>query len=545
MMNRHSSSPGRPGGRRRAFTLVEMLVAIGAVALLAVGIAQIFSVTGRTVAAGRRLSNLSSYAGILERQFRSDLSAITRDGFLVIRHELANRAGNVGLTPEDASPRQRRIDEIEWFVNGRFTTNADPITPGRTAQSNAARIYYGHGLQRDPLDANYTQPVRIDDDNRAAMGFGQAPAAGRRNPNQYAANWILLRHVLLLQAPSSVTPDKPQGVATVNPDEFDNTAQIGMQPAAPDIFRLRAEAARLPGAQSLFRGSLRPLISSGAVDVAATDLARIRSVVLGGETRAPYRITNEFPLSGERPVDALTRMHEWMRNSLPADSDSGRRMRCEAAPPNLLGIGWGAPQDYQKSDQAMLAASNFMPRCTEFIVEWSFGQVQDDPAANDIGRVIWYGMDRDIDADADGNAEYRVRPYLHANSPQHMLIGVARNGGLFSHPVAKGLINARANGTANTDPLYAFFGYIDPLWQPPTTGNFYSTNTPALMTDTEGNNQYDAISGDALLFPDTMPWAWPRMIRITVTLADAEDASLEQTFQFIFSLPAQSGGSPL
>ncbi|MCW5766414.1 MAG: prepilin-type N-terminal cleavage/methylation domain-containing protein, partial [Phycisphaeraceae bacterium] len=90
---------------RRAFTLVEVLVAIGAVALLAVGIAQIFSVIGKTVGAGRRLSNLTTFANVLERRLRADVESITRDGFIVVRHDVAAGGAAIALSPTDASPR--------------------------------------------------------------------------------------------------------------------------------------------------------------------------------------------------------------------------------------------------------------------------------------------------------------------------------------------------------------------------------------------------------------------------------------------------------
>lgn len=542
-MNQHHNAIR--AGRARGFTLIEVLVAMGAVAMLAVGIAQIFSVTGKTVSAGRRLSNLSTYAGVLERQLRADLGSVTRDGFLMIRHDVANRGAPIGLTAVDPSPRARRVDELSFFASGQYTSQREPTLPGRNAQSTSARIYYGHGLQQDPTSATYTAPVTLSDNNSRAPGFGVAPTGGATNPNRYAANWILLRHVLLLQSPSNTMPDKNQGTLTVAANEIDNVVQVGLQPAVPDLFRTRAQAQRLPAAGSIYREAVRPATASGVVDVAATDLARIRAVVLGGEKTAPFAISNEYPPAGQNAFDAMVNMQLWMVDSLPADSDRGYRMRCEATPPNLLGIGWGNPQDYQKTDQAMLSASNFLPRCTEFIVEWSFGQVQADPTAGDVGRVLWYGMERDIDVNGDGTADYRVRPYSDNQSPMYFQVATARNGGLFQFGVQKFLINQRMLGNTTLDPLYSFFGYVDPLWTPPTSGNYFANNVSWLMTDVNRNGQYDLTQGDALLFPDTVPWAWPKMVRITVTLADPNDPKLEQTFQFIFTLPAQPGGSPL
>jgi hypothetical protein len=34
-----------------------------------------------------------------------------------------------------------------------------------------------------------------------------------------------------------------------------------------------------------------------------------------------------------------------------------------------------------------------------------------------------------------------------------------------------------------------------------------------------------------------IPWAWPKMIRVTMTLSDAQEPSIESTFQFVFSVP--------
>jgi hypothetical protein len=40
-----------------------------------------------------------------------------------------------------------------------------------------------------------------------------------------------------------------------------------------------------------------------------------------------------------------------------------------------------------RADQLMLSGSTLVPHCSEFIVEWSFGQVDDK------GQTIWFGLD--------------------------------------------------------------------------------------------------------------------------------------------------------
>src|SRR5829696_6752756 len=91
---------------RRGFTLVETMVAVGALALVATGIAVIFETTGRTVSTGRRISAFNTYAAAIEQRLKADISSMTREGFLVIRNEHADPSGNgtVDPTPTDRQP---------------------------------------------------------------------------------------------------------------------------------------------------------------------------------------------------------------------------------------------------------------------------------------------------------------------------------------------------------------------------------------------------------------------------------------------------------
>ena len=152
----------QPRRFNRAFTLVELIVAIGAIALVAVGIAAIFESIGRTVAGGRRVNQLNEYAAMIERQMRSDFESMTRDGVLVIKHDFADADGDgvIDLNPINSpdrvlnSPLQRadearlrRIDQLLFFARGDFTSARAPMVPGLNASSNEAMIYYGHGMK--------------------------------------------------------------------------------------------------------------------------------------------------------------------------------------------------------------------------------------------------------------------------------------------------------------------------------------------------------------------------------------------------------------
>ncbi|MEO0716958.1 MAG: hypothetical protein AAFY58_08210 [Planctomycetota bacterium] len=58
-----------------------------------------------------------------------------------------------------------------------------------------------------------------------------------------------------------------------------------------------------------------------------------------------------------------------------------------------------------------------------------------------------------------------------------------------------------------TGPATATFGFIDPT--------------------------FNSATADDLV----MPWPWPKLIRVTVTIADEIDPTIEQTFQFVLEAP--------
>ncbi|MGH7131625.1 MAG: hypothetical protein ACREJO_06745 [Phycisphaerales bacterium] len=629
---RNTNRINRSGGRlvpEGGFTLVEMLVAIGAVALLAVGIAQVFSATGKTVAAGRRLSYLNAQAGLLERQLRDDFSSMTRDGFLVIRNQYANNptfqpgsnpsASNltpVQLNPDDLAPRARRIDEIAFFARGNFRTLRDARHPDRIAKADAARIYYGHGQRRDPLNrepganngtSGYDMPILLNDDNHLAGHLGES---SQGNANRYAQDWVLTRHLTLLSPLANTSDtvrdlDSPQQPHTFEtPEERDNIFQIAWQPAAAGIFRIvngddtrTASGFRAPNSPTdattgnvnnwLYRNStrndgVRPLFASGAVDIAATDLTTIRQMIMDN----PAASNNSTAMFITPTIDSAQRaaedQAEWMIGALPAASDGGRRIRVEPNPPNMLGLGTGWAQirtdaaalAAARVDQHMLASGAFLQRCTEFIVEWSFGEIDTDPAhASDpyqSGRMVWHGLDRAVDLDGDGTEEYIVRPYGAAGTSLVAQSWVRRDGTSNGIAIEPELIHPlMANidtGTSGQQQLglYSCFAYINPYFTPQLTGTYPVYNAQGQQTGTrpavdygrlrqpDRTNTampnpgavYDPSYGDVLMDPGSIPWPWPALIRVTVTLADPNDPKLERTFQFIFKTPGQTvGGS--
>lgn len=605
-MSEKTSHPTPAALRSRAgsgFTLVEMLIAVGAVALISVGLARLFASTGDTVRVGRRISTLNEAASTLERQIRKDVASMTREGFLVIRHKnIDGTAPNSGvLLSEDdtgANARNRRADELVFFAAGKFTSMREPVYPTRQAVGNAARIYYGHGVRdrrlEDPTAAGYlldSDPiVDLDPDT-----LNNWPELGQAGLNEYASTWALLRHVTVLARPAltdATPPADAPAFASTSTQWRDSVSQIGLQPAAVSIFRLDplngtddilgggyrtssnpAVQIALPGQWA--RSGFAPVYSrfaSGVVDVASVDLSFIRNRVLSlpnrvllktpGSAAERFEATEiEFALSAANQNESAHLSKMLMASALPSapveidgppsptqnptGSDPEQRMLWAPVPADFTGLvansttqRWPANEPWRRQDQIMLTSTPIVVGCTEFIVEWSFGDVSPVNAGSqttrNTGQLIWHGLSRWEDTDGNG----RMDPYETASAGpyrnQNRNTGGGWDGALgrdrytlitesgFTRDIPAALIHWPTNvafdsgaGTALTSPLtplYSFFGYIDPTYR---------------------NDPFDAAN------PTTLQWPWPRLLRFTVTLVDPSDPLAEQTYQFVVELPTE------
>lgn len=600
----------------RAFTLIEMLIAVGAVALIAVGLSKLFASTGETIKAGRRISALSEAANTLERQIRKDIDAIANggDGFMVIRNKRLYENGVEGrgirLSNDDRNPAPgvRRVDEFMFFAHGSYTSAREPQYPGRTAVGAAARIYYGHGMRLDSYEdlTIHSDPMWHDTTSpRIWQGAGTG-GLGENGPNRFAGTWTLLRHVTVLARPQRTANSGPGAVfpglldATRWPDSI---VQIGLQPAAASIFRVDPIRLTAPdilgwgykdppsgaGGPTAFQLTLPrtreiarpgetsdwPSFVNGMVDVAAVDLNLIRARVIGvGRDPQASNQGNLLPsdlyfeqgytlplISQPTPKAMITSTQVLdntvhgqkmtMAGAMPSNDpwlfdrgtlatpDQGRsgnqatayneqRVIYAPAPPDFtgnlnpahLGTPYPANEPYHRQDQAMLSSSVITPGCTEFIVEWSFGDVHAAPLNQTLtpgdGGIIWHGLTRD-----DGTP-YGVHPYraVSAFPATGAVVDEHFNGVNRAVPAAliHWPIQQNPTGTHPTDvagqrqmPLYSFFGYQDPSY----------------------------IPQDATRDPSTLDWPWPRLLRFTYTLTDPSNPAVEQTYQFVVQVPSQ------
>jgi len=614
---------GRVGG---GFTLVELLVAIGSLVFVAVGIAGVFASIGDTVARGRSVSALSAYAAVLERQLREDFASMSREGFLVIRHELADEGNPVPLFAGQpiGAFRERRIDEILFFTDRPSRSAREPLAPGFVPEGSAARVYIGHGQRRrvDVDPSSFYRRPDVGDENLTGDLLGD-PAAG--NPNRFARSWTLLRHETALVQPGGALADRPPLSGALLAASDDNRLQIALQPAAESVFRsvnrldfsgcgtffpsvstIRETSASGAGTATSFDS---PLFASGLVDVATTSLDEIRAqvsaspaltIVPGPPTEYAYLTPAELTDCGDYTgvpavVGPVGVQQAWMLDALPAPShdvfvtlggsgpfapgvepgyatstrapDERARVRYEPAAPDLH-TAFGQPSAVERAirlaDQQMLASSTLVPSCSEFIVEFSFGKTDED------GRLIWHGAEREIDVDRDGAfdpaIDERVLPYpqyykdvrgtpadragshfvpyrLRTPPTDSSAPGVGDNPREMTaevpvgDPIAPGLAGDYADvgdrfasfpvlpevvhgvEDARGDTLVSYFGYTLPFFDPDDPDN-------------------DGDGGDAAA-SDVMPWPWPELVRVTITLVDPADESIERTFQYVFPTPAE------
>lgn len=684
-----------PAGLRAAagsgFTLMEMIVAVAAVAVVSVGLAAIFSAVGKTVSGGKRVSLLNTYAGLIESRMRWDFDRMTREGYLMVRQQWVHEpsSGNrlavrVDETQRAAEARYRRIDEIMFFTRGKTQSARLPVAGGLDGQpivvsSDAARVYYGHGqiMPLDP-DEDHEDPNNPHSHPQAwhtmpPPGYpnlpvtstdaylGVPPNGSLDNPNLYAGNWTLLRLETVLAKPVTTVSSPPDmtglDIAYGAPATLDSGVQAGGNPACASIFRSLSRAYPVGGGYGpanfadpgMFNTPF-PRFASGLVDVARTDLEDIRLWVtcaqiapqslLGPATAAnmPMRRVTfadapmNNPPNSLRLGDAIDLAHMWMDDGWPAQSaylpagtpanrmpapsmmnaanialdPAGSRVRYEPQPPHLLhayendGARTLAQVAFDRAHQIAMASNNFLPRCSEFVVEWSFG----DTDVN--GETIWFGPPRNPANPSFGDTlPYPLSVAAVPGTPappdaRHYRPIKSTDGTTFNWVVSDRLIYGYSPNA--TDPVMtSFFGYVDP--SAPRMIDLDDTNydgvpdgdgRPDRAEDPNGNGVFDTrevdANGNGLLDPNEdfdgdgrldsvpeqdsngnnqldpdedrdgdghwdrgedfngngiqdfcaagpTPWPWPRLIRVTVVLSDPQNPAVESTFQYIFSTP--------
>lgn len=138
----------------RAFTLVELLVAIAVLLAIIIALSRIFSTATEVTSIGRASASIMQEANVVEQRLRDDIAHLSGDGFFAIRQVAVRNDvhvddGGALLDPNRPPNTYIRADQLVFL-----TDRVDTFTIGRFcermnlwAQAPAARVYYGHAVQ--------------------------------------------------------------------------------------------------------------------------------------------------------------------------------------------------------------------------------------------------------------------------------------------------------------------------------------------------------------------------------------------------------------
>ncbi len=308
-----------PSVRPRAFTTIELLVAVGLLAITIVAVSEIFDISSEAANRTAAHADVMAASAAVQQRLTSLLSKMA-PGLLIIE------------SPPPTGPREdvhggrayfrMRHDRLVFIATGgpgEFQSFTDPrrgtpINPTLApAQSDSALIYFGPGV---PLEnaGDPRQPRPFDDDRYALPG----------------ADWILAHRAILLLLDAPV-PDVPGWAPLVNMNNF--TAPGGM----------------------LNGGPLATDYLTGGMDVVTSDV----------NTRATPAAFTGFILDKPLASDLLTANPSiralWEPNWCPTS------------------VTLVDPLD---RDYYSRSGFNFQPRLADFRIEWTDGR-RIDPAGGD------------------------------------------------------------------------------------------------------------------------------------------------------------------
>jgi hypothetical protein len=261
------------------------------------------------------------------------------------------------------------------------------------------------------------------------------------------------------------------------------------------------------------------------------------------------------------PVDYA---HAWLNDTMPTESRNrlaatgpagrnefgvnpgeifGARVRYEPGPTDLLAsmsLSMSNPgtnpyeQAVRRADQLMLSTSNFVPHCVDFIVDWSFGKTYETgPKA---GEVIWHSLP------SPGNI-YSANNYKHEPLPYPYVYEAVNNR--FEHEllVSPGTPPAPPDWHTVTNRLIYGVDPVDTAASPPECWvseltSYFGWTDPTYVVPMAGVNPVPRPDSNTA---GVIPWAWPKLVRVTVVLADPLDPTIESTFQYVFSVPDAPG----
>ena len=490
----------------RAFTLIELMVAVGLLLVVIVAVSRIFSTASKVASLGEAVNDILQESGAIELQIRSDFSRLDYDGVLVIQCvAIRNDANLLSLSsallidPTRPADATIRCDQLVFFSKGtqtsaRFAGNQDLGPFNGLARSNVSRILYGHGVQLpDLIPQGVTSSLRPDPiafEDRPLLPWSFDIVAGGNLDYEYwwgggggftngtqpeARDWTLARQAILL-ADDGGDLRRFHKATDTTPTTYGNNSAVSLFEQT-NLETVITDANLLPSYN----------VINSRVDDAATNLNDIRKILAPvGSTTWRQRIINGFfgPFAGYGQLAGY--------------------VRSEKVAPSM------------NRQDVMLTTPTLATNCSGFMVDWTWGPTVPGVVTFPLVPTKWYGF-----SDFQGLTEEArgVRTLTEDLNP-------VPAGSWIVPSVIEG-----ANGTPI--PYLCPLGATGPI-KIYTAVFGFNGDKPVFQTMSMQANGTSAIRDDYT--------PWPTALRITMQLHDPEKRIEEgKTLQLIVELPKRPG----
>ena len=556
--------------RRLAFTLTELLIAVGVLVIVVLAAAKIFSAASKVSAIAGANADLIQTATAIEQQVRADFANLPRNAFMVLQQVEVNPFGANQSVDPSLGTAEIRADQIAFFTRGARTTTQytgsqeansnNGIATTWTPESAVARIYYGHGVQAPALPIS-TGPFSYENSNATVVPWkggrvelerwtdGAAQGAGNI-PLTKASLWPLVRLATLMGTDGLPTTIDNAGNAS-------NTAypRFGSSDVNASVTLFTNKIIRLGPLATKYPNTYAPLWTSGRVDVVKwqpDDLFSQMAFQADSQqipSGIPFIVSNySAPWSGPSSrLRMIQTLANWAAPATAVNPANGANA-LYLAYPRVEKAGPSA----SKADQ-MLTAPVLAANCSSFKVEWtwadgvgrSFSGYSDNTAptgGEGIGMLVnpraaqpWFGLDKLANGVTSDLPNSAVRPV--SNSPNFTNNGQVAEWGTVGIPLV-------VSNLASDDIVCSVEGTInrnagdDTVRDRPVWRCSIEQDSKRVYQAVFGFNQDDRGTFNPSAFNRGPYTPLPSAIRITIRLHDPL-GRIEggRDFQFIVDLP--------
>ena len=556
--------------RRLAFTLTELLIAVGVLVIVVLAAAKIFSAASKVSAIAGANADLIQTATAIEQQVRADFANLPRNAFMVLQQVEVNSFGANQSVDPSLGTAEIRADQIAFFTRGARTTTQytgsqeassnNGIATTWTPESAVARIYYGHGVQAPALPIS-TGPFSYENSNATVVPWkggrvelerwtdGAAQGAGNI-PLTKASLWPLVRLATLMGTDGLPTTIDNAGNAS-------NTAypRFGSSDVNASVTLFTNKIIRLGPLATKYPNTYAPLWTSGRVDVVKwqpDDLFSQMAFQADSQqipSGIPFIVSNySAPWSGPSSrLRMIQTLANWAAPATAVNPANGANA-LYLAYPRVEKAGPSA----SKADQ-MLTAPVLAANCSSFKVEWTWADgvgrslsgYSDNTAptgGEGIGMLVnpraaqpWFGLDKLANGVTSDLGNSAVRPV--SNSPNFTNNGQVAEWGTVGIPLV-------VSNLASDDIVCSVEGTINrnagdnnvrdrPVWR-----CSIEQESKRVYQAVFGFNQDDRGTFNPSAFNRGPYTPLPSAIRITIRLHDPL-GRIEggRDFQFIVDLP--------